>query len=850
MFKSLKFFIFSVNTFLITLLFFVVFIFTTYLHTSLVQKNAIKHANIVSNQVFSSMYQVMKKGWGREDVNDFVNSLDKNYKDSNFDISIHRSDLVNELFGNVESKKSDKVVQEVFKTGKKETYTSFDKLKNTLPLIAKEECLSCHTNAKAGDVLGVIDIEQNLGNIIEDTYLEYILFFIIVIPVFILAAYMSSTYSVNKILLSLNNFRKRVKNINKLDDLSSIDEHHNSDMKSFIEVDIIIDEVNNLSKKLQKIAVDKDLLEFEVKLLDKLIITSDVIKDWREFISELLLDINVVMETTTLITIFRIADEQYEIDIFWYGVPDKEAKKDIEEYINDSIHEHDDFESELEYEFKHNIATRNICISGENKKGLNHRTKSLFLDTPKIGGIVGISFDSIAATDEVKHIVLDSILTTMANLVGSVKAMDKYTKDLEFYAAHDPLTGLFNQRIFIDMMENEMHRSNRHKDSFALMVIDCDNFKPINDRYGHAFGDKYLQEFTKVLQRVKRGDDMLSRYGGDEFTLILPECDLSGAKTLGEKIAKEVEAFKLETPSGENVGLTVSIGMAVYPHHAKTTKELFLIADGMMYKTKEEGKNGLSIPTEEDISNIVQERNEKATLLIEAVSNNNIVPYFQPIQSSITGENEIHELLMRIEIHGKVISAYEFIEAAENMSLINRMDMMVIENAFKKMQKENYKGILFINLSPKSIIVGDYMKNITGFIKKYDISKDNVVFEITERETVKNFSILEKFVNSLKLQGYKFAIDDFGSGFSSFHYIKKFPIDYLKIDGEFITNINKDPKDKAFVLSMVTLAKELGVKTVGEYVEDEEIKQAAKDIGIDYLQGFHVGRPQKDFTVA
>lgn len=846
MFNSLKKFIFSVNTFLITLLFIVVFLFTTYLHTSLVQKNAIKHAEITSNQVFSSMYQVMKKGWSREDLNDFILSLDENYQGSNFSISIHRSALVDVLYGKVDTKESDEIVQNVFQTGEKYTYTSFDKLKNTLPLIAKEECLSCHTNAKTGDVLGVIDIEQNLVSIIQDTFLDYVLFFIIVIPVFLLAGYLASDYSSNKILLSLNSFRQRIKKISKLDDLNIMDEE-SKNIKSFQEVDSIIEEVNNLSRKLQTIAVDKDLLEFEVKLLDKLIITSDVVKDWREFIKELLIDINIVMETSTLITIFRIGDEQYEIDVFWYGIPDDIAKKNIEEYINTSINEHDDFQSELEYEFQHNIASTNSCINGLARQELEHRTKSLFLDTPQIGGIVGISVDSMAVTENIKHIVLDSILTTMANLVGSVKAIDKYTKDLEFYAAHDPLTGLFNQRIFMDMMENEIHRSNRHQDSFSLMVIDCDNFKPINDRYGHAFGDKFLQEFATLLNRVKRADDILFRYGGDEFTLILPDCDLAGAKSLGDKIAKEVEDFKIDTPLGEDIGITVSIGMSVYPHHATTINELFLIADGMMYKTKEEGKNGIRVPTEDDISSIVKERNEKAVLLVEAVSNNKIVPYFQPIQSSTTGKNEIHELLMRIEIDDKVISAYEFIEIAENMSLINRMDMMVIENAFKKMQEENYQGVLFINLSPKSLIVGDYMKNITDFIKHYNISKDNVVFEITERETVKNFAVLEKFVNSLKLQGYKFAIDDFGSGFSSFHYIKKFPIDYLKIDGEFIININKDPKDKAFVHSIVTLAKELGVQTVGEYVEDEELKQAAIDIGIDYLQGFHVGKPQRYF---
>jgi EAL domain-containing protein (putative c-di-GMP-specific phosphodiesterase class I) len=267
-----------------------------------------------------------------------------------------------------------------------------------------------------------------------------------------------------------------------------------------------------------------------------------------------------------------------------------------------------------------------------------------------------------------------------------------------------------------------------------------------------------------------------------------------------------------------------------------------------MYKVKEEGKNNVKVPSHEDVISLVKEQKAKSSLLIDAVTNNRIVPFFQPIQNALSGKNEIHELLMRIEIDGKIISAYEFIEVAESMSLINRMDLMVIENAFKKMIEEKYEGVLFINLSPKSLVVGNYADAITKLIYQYGISKDSVVFEITERETVKNFSVLEKFVINLKLDGYKFAIDDFGSGFSSFHYIKKFPIDYLKIDGEFIININKDPKDRAFVHSILTLAKELNVKTVAEYVEDEEIVATLKTMGVDYLQGFHIGKPARSFS--
>ncbi len=845
--KTLKNFIFSINIILLSSLFVLIFIFTTYLHTSLAQKDAINHANAVSNQVFSSMYQVMKRGWSKEELNDFMNSLKENFKESNYTINIYRGDVVKELFGEVPEKAKDTIVNKVFDSGEKLTLSEGKIIRNLLPLKAKTECLNCHTNAKIGNTLGVIDVEQNLVDIIQETFLEYIYFFLIVLPIFAMAAFVASRYTTSKISSSLKLFNEKVQNINSIEDFKKFNPAE-IDLK-FSEINEIITHVNALATKLKTIAVDKDLLEFEVQLLDKFIITSEVVKDWREYINELLVDINKVMPTYTLMTIFRVGDDQFEVDIFWFGIPEQDVKTNFEAYVRKSVEESDHFLGYTDYTIRHNTSEYNRCINLSDYENFAYRTKSLFLDTPKIGGIVGLSVQSEMATDPIKHIVIDSILTTMANLVGSVKAINKYTNDLEYYAAHDPLTGLFNQRVFTDFLGYEIKRATSHNYEFALMVIDCDNFKPINDKYGHAFGDLYLQEFARVLGETKRNEDILSRYGGDEFTIILPECGLECALAVSNKIIKAIEDFRLLSSDGNYVSVTVSIGISIYPEHAKTEKDLFLIADGMMYKVKEEGKNGVRVPSNDDIVSVIKEQKAKSALLIDAVANNRIVPYFQPIQTALTGKNEIHELLMRIEIGGKVISAYEFIEVAESMSMINRMDLINIENAFIKIKEEKYEGILFINLSPKSLIVGNYAESITQLLKKYNISRDNIVFEITERETVKNFSVLEKFVMNLKMAGYKFAIDDFGSGFSSFHYIKKFPIDYLKIDGEFIININKDEKDRAFVYSILTLAKELNVKTVAEYVEDEDIVKTLREMGVDYLQGFHIGRPQSSFTL-
>ena len=845
--KSFKNYILLKQIILVTIVFLICFIFSTYIHTSLTKKEALKQSDAISNQIFSSMYQVMKKGWSKDDVRMFTKSLEDSFVNSNYEINIYRTQKVKDIFGEIEEKQKDITLVNVL-NGEIKKFENFENniVRTITPLKAKPDCMSCHINVKEGDILGALEVTQDLNSVFSESKYQFIAFFLIIIPLFYISAFLSSRYTSKQIISSLTLFNNKVENINSIQDFKEFDSK-NIDLY-FNEFNEIIKNVDLMANKLKVVAVDKELLEFEVKLLDKFIITSDVVKDWREYICELLIEINKIMETYTLMTIFRVGEDQFEVDIFWLGMPQEEQKKIFEKYIHKTIKESDYFQGFPEFPIKHIIADTNKCISHVEEKEIEYRSKSLFLDSPKIGGIVGIGLESVFSNDPIRYIVIDSILTTMANLVGSVKAIHKYTQDLEYYAARDPLTNLFNQRVFNDMMAYEIKRAAKHDYPFALMIIDCDNFKPINDNFGHAFGDKFLQTVADILEEEKRDEDIVARYGGDEFTIILPECDENGAMTVARRIASRIENTKLIAPDNSRVGITISSGICVYPIHTMSQTDMFIIADSMMYQAKEEGKNSVKIPDLKDVSKILKINQEKSSLLIKAIENDQIEAYFQPIKpSSLNNNLVIHELLMRINQDGKIISAFEFIEIAESRGLINTMDLMVIEKAFIKIKESNYEGILFINLSPKSLIMGDFINKINNFVDKYGIIKEKIVFEITERETVKNFTLLEKFVHTLKAEGYKFAIDDFGSGFSSFHYIKKFPIDYLKIDGDFIVNIDKDVKDRAFVNSIVTLAKELNIKIIAEFVESQQIVEILDVLEIDYYQGFHIGRPADKF---
>jgi len=545
------------------------------------------------------------------------------------------------------------------------------------------------------------------------------------------------------------------------------------------------------------------------------------------------------------VTLFKVDEEAYECEVFWRYSPTDETRRLFEQVLFRRLNETPIMADALFLPVVHNVADDGdggrIALGVEE---IELQTKSLVLETPRIGGIAGIALQSVTlATDNVRNMVVGSILTAMLNLVGSVKAIYKYTKDLEHYATRDPLSSLYNQRMFWELLDNEEKRANRHGECFALMVVDLDNFKQINDVYGHHIGDVFLQSLAEVLKHAVREADQLCRYGGDEFCVILPRADEGEAHGVATRVAEALDGFSFEAPDGMRLKVTASIGIAVYPQHGNTPKDIFLIADNMMYKAKRSGKNLIAAPNDDELAEAFRKQAEKMAMIQKALDEKRIVPFFQPICAVDGGQVRIHELLMRIELDGRVVSAGEFIEEAERMGLVQQMDYLLIEKAFARIREEKYQGMLFINLSPKALIIGEFVARVKHLAEDYGVLPAQIVFEITERETVSNLAVLETFVQELKQQGFCFAIDDFGSGFSSFHYIKHFPIDYIKIEGEFVRNIVNDEIYRAFIKSITTLAQELNMQIIAEYVENRDILHELEKFGIDYAQGYYLGRP-------
>ncbi|NWO04532.1 MAG: EAL domain-containing protein [Alteromonadaceae bacterium] len=834
------------RTFLFSAIGFLILLFVCRLaYEASIRDSADQVAKSVAESTFNSMYLVMSQGWTRTQLEQFMQQLSSpKESEASIDVMVYRGELVTELYGEIDQPQMDKAIRDVMRDGEVLQRTYGNEQRYLHPLKAEEACLKCHTNASVGDTLGVIEVEQDLTEQMDIASRNLLYYLLVLSPLPILFGFWavrSVTFRVNH---SVDELSKRIKKVETLQDLSQLS-RENEDL-GFRELNQIFHQVETLAERLQGIAVDKDLLEFEIRLLEKFVITSEVVRDWREYINMLMLDINQVIQIYTMFSIFKVDDEVFDLEIFWMKTPSDNTRKMMETAIRNRLQGNEHFGLPGEVIIHHNSVHSDGPPLELEPAEIELQTKSLLVETPKIGGIVGIGVHADIVKDNTRLLVLESILSTLLNVVGSVKAIYKYTRDLEYYATRDPLTNLYNQRMFWELLDYELDRCQRHEYQVALLMVDLDNFKAINDGYGHATGDKLLRQLSLELQKVLRTGDVLARYGGDEFVVVLPETSIEHAQQVAERLLQCMQDFSLETPKDGVVRVTGSIGVGLFPDHAENRKDLFMFVDNLMYRSKSQGKNRISLPHKEDVAEIFNDLNQKMVLVNDAIENHSVVPVFQPIQPN-GDQIPAMEVLSRIELPDETLmTAGEFIEIAESMGKVHLMDYIVMEKAFKYVRDNNYQGLLFINLSPRSILVRDFLQTLHDLTDRYQLDHSRIVFEITERDTVKNMGLLENFVRSLKDSGYLLAIDDFGSGFSSFHYLKYLPIDFVKIEGDFIANMANDPRDLAFVVSITDLAKKLKLKTVAEFVENEEVLEMVREVGIDYAQGFHIGRPQRE----
>ncbi|MFZ7101818.1 MAG: EAL domain-containing protein [Peptococcaceae bacterium] len=436
------------------------------------------------------------------------------------------------------------------------------------------------------------------------------------------------------------------------------------------------------------------------------------------------------------------------------------------------------------------------------------------------------------------------------NIVGAIESIRdiserrKMENQLAHMATHDFLTNAPNRYSLEEGLRYSIKKTETGIIS-ALLLLDIDNFKLINGTLGHNAGDRLLISLSELIKRNLRTADILFRFGGDEFAVILRDVTEDGAREIAETIRKTVEEWELcLTIWGTCLEITVSIGIVMIDGRLNYEK-LLNYADTAMYKAKEEGRNrAVFIQSEEDIATEYTETRRIMRLLKKALRENLFVLQFQPIIRLYDAKEIVHyEVLIRLRGEdAQLISPGVFIPIAERYGLMPQIDRWVIKNALSILRKNTRVG-LFLNISGVSLGNDELLMDIEDMILRSKIDPKRIGFEVTETVAVKDLLRAKKWIEGLKRIGCKFALDDFGMGFSSFSYLRTLPVDYLKLDGSFVRNITKDTTNFALIEAMNNIAHTLGKQTIAEFVENEEIVKVLQGIGVDYGQGFFLGKP-------
>ncbi|MEG4351275.1 EAL domain-containing protein [Microcoleus sp. LAD1_D5] len=424
------------------------------------------------------------------------------------------------------------------------------------------------------------------------------------------------------------------------------------------------------------------------------------------------------------------------------------------------------------------------------------------------------------------------------------------TRQLSWEANHDALTGLINRRRFEQQLVEAIASVQDSNHQHALCYLDLDQFKVVNDTVGHIAGDELLRQITALIQQGVRASDMLARLGGDEFGILLTQCPLSQAAKIAENLKDLVHQFRFIW-NGKTFIIGVSIGVVAIDQNSQDLRELLGAADAACYAAKARGRNCVHIYSLDD-SELIKQRGERQLIskISRALETNRFCLYYQKIVSITTKPLvEHYEILLRMrDENGEVVSPNEFIPAAERYGLITEIDCWVIEKFFSNYHNLPKKdvvnqGLYTINLSGASISNNQFMRFLIEQFSRYQVPPQTIGFEITETAAIANFEQARYFMSELKKIGCCFALDDFGSGLSSFAYLMNLPVDYLKIDGAFVKNISHNLISQALVEGFNRIAHAMNLQTIAEFVEDEAILEKLREIGVDYAQGYGIARP-------
>ena len=444
--------------------------------------------------------------------------------------------------------------------------------------------------------------------------------------------------------------------------------------------------------------------------------------------------------------------------------------------------------------------------------------------------------------DEI-DVVVDSVRQLSDDLEGAVLARTEAEQNLVWLAEHDPLTNLFNRRRFQEVFDRTLAISVRYERNGVLLFLDLDQFKYVNDLSGHQAGDALLKLVADTLKDTVRYSDILARLGGDEFALVLPEGGVEEGILTANKLQHDLSQVEFSA-NGRVHKISCSIGITLFPAHGKNLTDLLANADMAMYQAKEAGGGRWHLYSPDELAKeVLASRAKWRERISQAVLDDALELHYQPIFDIREQRVTRFETLVRMRDNaGRLVFPDHFIPIAEQSGQIHEIDRWVIRKTIEQVQ-ENPGVSLAVNLSGRVLDDPSLLEWFHRQLQQSQIDPSFLVLEITETAAVANVQDAITFMHEIKALGCRFALDDFGSGFSSFGYLKQLPVDIVKIDGAFIQNLATSTEDQLFVKALTDVAKGLGKITVAEFVENAETLQLLEGFGVDFAQGYHIGRP-------
>ena len=438
----------------------------------------------------------------------------------------------------------------------------------------------------------------------------------------------------------------------------------------------------------------------------------------------------------------------------------------------------------------------------------------------------------------------------VAGWFGYHLAQVRQREQLERHALTDGLTGLLNRRAAEDRLDQELARARRHNEGYALALLDLDHFKLVNDRYGHAVGDEVLKAMARRIEGGLREDDWLARWGGEEFLVFLRNADVRESVFVLERLTAQVRGSPIATSAGA-IRVTLSAGIGLPSGEDRNYRNAVEVADTCLYRAKAGGRDRVEA---QDGGGVLW----PAQIIKRALRDNRVVMATQAIVDLETGQAVADEALARVRLpDGRLLVAGDFIEAAEGLGLMAEIDRLICRQSMSRCADKLSGGETaaefahFVNLSPQFLarrdLVEELLANAMSYCQTCGVEFGPVkplVFEITERQFLRNLDTLEHDLKPLLDFGFRLALDDFGSGYSSFLYLARLPVSFLKIEGWMVANMHKERKIRAIVESLARFARQEGIITVAECIEDADSARMLREMGVNLGQGWYFGRPE------